>query len=105
MLMHIQCCVCRKILRGAQWVPVAEEKLAGKPVSHSYCPPCSSRSLSDMKRKIDGSYRNPGDGAWQGNCRRTGDRRREIPAHTVVGLFLNTVGIWQQDMRLQMRRA
>lgn len=45
--MITQCCVCRKILVGGDWVDPPNE-IHGE-VSHGYCPLCSAEKLQEVE--------------------------------------------------------
>lgn len=45
--MILQCCVCKKVREGDQWVEPAHEIAAGAPVSHGYCPDCAEDAADE----------------------------------------------------------
>ncbi|NIA13450.1 MAG: hypothetical protein GWP08_05170 [Nitrospiraceae bacterium] len=48
--MTIQCCVCRKVEMDGKWAVTDESVASG--VSHTYCPVCLQRALSEFKDEL-----------------------------------------------------
>ena len=46
--MEIQCCMCHKIQRGADWVAPGDGT-STKSVSHSYCPVCARQAFKEIR--------------------------------------------------------
>ena len=50
MKMRVQCCVCKKVRRGATWIRVTESTLSGARVSHGYCPKCAKQAFEELEK-------------------------------------------------------
>lgn len=46
--MQVQCCVCKKVRAGSQWVTPAAGSLKREPVSHGYCPACAAKAFAEL---------------------------------------------------------
>ena len=56
--MTIQCCQCRKVKQGREWVPVHADTLEN--VSHGYCPRCLADAEEQLRARIRASRKRPG---------------------------------------------
>jgi len=51
--MTVQCCSCKKIRDGKQWVDARESELpAGEGISHGYCPVCATRAFAAIRQEL-----------------------------------------------------
>ena len=47
--MVIQCCQCKKLRKGKRWVKAAGANMAGRRVSHGYCPTCAAKAFAQIE--------------------------------------------------------
>lgn len=47
--MKVQCCVCKNIEEGDQWIAPALDALTGEPISHGYCPVCADDAFREIR--------------------------------------------------------
>lgn len=41
----VQCCVCKKIRTGSEWITQEKAEIAEELVSHGYCPKCADEAF------------------------------------------------------------
>jgi len=46
--MVIQCCICKRIRVGEEWVDLAADGVPEAPISHSYCPGCAASAFDEV---------------------------------------------------------
>jgi hypothetical protein len=46
-----KCCVCSKVKMEGKWQK-RDESLAGKCISHAYCPSCFAITMARIKRQV-----------------------------------------------------
>lgn len=51
LLMTVQCCVCKKIRKGARWVKPQKVALVKHDISHGYCPKCAGEAFQKARRR------------------------------------------------------
>ena len=47
--MVVQCCLCRQVRKGKQWVDALPGDLADEHVSHGYCPVCAAKAFAEIQ--------------------------------------------------------
>lgn len=50
--MVVQCCVCKKIRLNSEWVKPSKEQLYNEKISHTYCPACAHKALTEYHKKL-----------------------------------------------------
>ncbi len=51
--MTVQCCSCKKVRDGKQWIDVRESGLSlDLGVSHGYCPVCATNAFSAIREEL-----------------------------------------------------
>ena len=50
--MTVQCCVCKRIREGGQWLEWADNSFPERNVSHTYCPLCAAGMFSTIQTEI-----------------------------------------------------
>ncbi len=48
--MIVQCCVCGRIRRDAQWTIPSRHQLQNQQISHTYCPICAHKTLLEYRK-------------------------------------------------------
>ena len=48
--MIIQCCLCRQVRSGKEWVVPEASDLTDPHVSHGYCPACAARAFAEIRQ-------------------------------------------------------
>jgi len=56
--MIVQCCICKQVRKGKQWVQPDPVALADEHISHGYCPACAVRAFAEIRAMI-GAKRTP----------------------------------------------
>lgn len=57
--MIVQCCLCKKVRQGKQWVIANPSDLADAHVSHGYCPACAAQAFAEIRALIGGNRLTP----------------------------------------------
>jgi hypothetical protein len=47
--MVVQCCLCRRVRNGKQWVEPTPTDLVDEHVSHGYCPVCAAKAFAEIQ--------------------------------------------------------
>jgi len=47
--MMIQCCLCKKVLKGRRWVEADKVDVPEHRVSHGYCPVCAAEVFAEIE--------------------------------------------------------
>jgi hypothetical protein len=50
--MIVQCCLCKKVRKGKQWVTADPIELADVRISHGYCPACAAQAFAEIRALI-----------------------------------------------------
>jgi len=50
--MIVQCCICKHVRKGKQWVEADPIDLACEHISHGYCPVCAAKAYAEIRALI-----------------------------------------------------
>ena len=51
--MIVQCCSCKRVRKGKEWVDSTESEVLTGHVSHGYCPSCAAEAFAEIRQLTD----------------------------------------------------